>query len=124
MIESASTPSKFILKRMTDYEVIQTFFEGDIEEVIDIFEVKVLINFNFGEVRAKPILEYLYGYYDIIVDLDIKRACVMKMNSSKEEIDAFLKEEIYTLRHLKDGSASYNPREQAWTVNTNGKVYL
>lgn len=117
------SPRRFVLRRMSDYEVIQSFFETDIEEVIDIFKIKTLINYHFKD-RARKILEYLYGYSDIIIDLDTDRACVMNLPDSAEEIASYLREEVYTLKYLREGDIVYDPILKVLTAKNNGRVNL
>lgn len=112
------TPVKFILKRITDFEVLQTFEESDIEEVLDIFQVRSLISCNYRE-RARRILEYLYGYSEIYIDLEQSKAIVKRLEDSAESIKDYLREEVYTLKYLHEGKVRYDALNEAFVADVN-----
>ena len=112
------TPTKFNLRRITDFEVIQTFEDSDVEEVLDIFNVKSLINSEFRD-RARRILEYLYGYSEIIVDLENNKAFVVRPENSAESIRKYVTEEIYSLKYLHEGLVKYDHKNEAYVVDIN-----
>ena len=109
------SPNIFILTRIGDFEVLQKFPDADIEEILDIFEVRTLINFNYED-RAKRILDYLYSYHDIFIDLDDKKASVVRLESSKDQIESHLRDEIYSLKYLQEGDVRLDPSIGGYVV--------
>jgi hypothetical protein len=105
-----SSAVEFMVERINDNLVLQTFSD-EVEDILDIYYFQSFIRSKFftEQERGETILNYIYGYRKVIINVETLKASVVEFLSSEEEINEFLRKNIYSLDKLREQAEVKHP---------------
>lgn len=103
-------PGQFIVKRVSTEYVSIRYVTLDLEEIEEIHEFKARIKTKLPETEAQKALDRIYGFYEVLFDLDLQKVYVKTLASADYPslVNQFLAEKVFTIQHLREQSLERN----------------